>query len=197
MGRGKASTVHIGVNDVLAVVRRSALSWRGRVRLTFSAGAVRFGVAITLPQPASAAAPTNDNYLSSWVIPDAQFIPRFRPVSEVTRTVAQDTTGATTQPDLFNPNKQGLAFGGGGVEPLACNHVSYGSTVWYDLHPDVPMGVQLIASGFPSAIAIYQYNGRTAMLERKSVLCQTAPTNTHTVTVLGNIQPGKADTLQV
>ena len=107
---------------------------------------------------------------------------------EVTRTIAEDTTGTTTQPDLFNPNKQGLAFGGGGAEPLACNHVRYGSTVWYDLHPDVPMGVQLIASGFPSAIAIYQYNAHTAMLEPKSVLCQTAPTNTNTFPVLGGPQ---------
>ena len=29
---------------------------------------------------AAAAAPTNDNYLSSWIVPDASLIPRFRPV---------------------------------------------------------------------------------------------------------------------
>lgn len=181
---------------MLAVVSRSVLTWRGRVRLTISVAAVLLGVAITLPPPAPAAAPTNDNYLSSWVIPDAQFIPRFRPVAEVTRTIAEDTTGAATQPDLFNPNKQGLAFGGGGPEPLACNHVKYGATVWYDLHPDVPMGVQLVASGFPTAIAIYQYNARTAMLERKSVLCQTAPANTNTFPVLGDLKAG-AYTVQI
>ena len=52
------------------------------------------------------------------------------------------------------------------------------------------MGVQLIASGFPTAIAIYQYNAHTAMLERKSVLCQTAPTNTNTFPVLGDLKAG-------
>ena len=181
----------------MAVVRRSVLTWRGRVRLTISAVVVLIGVAITLPPPAHAAAATNDNYLSSWVIPDAQVVPRFRPVPEVTRTVAEDTTGATTQPDLFNPNKEGLAFGGGGAEPLACNHVKYGSTVWYDLHPDVPMGVQLIASGYPSAIAIYEYNARTAQLDRKSVLCQEAATNTNTFPVLGDLKAGKAYTVQI
>jgi hypothetical protein len=173
------------------------LSWRGRLGLTISVVVVLIGVAITLPPFAFAAAPTNDNYLSSWVIPDPQFVPRFRTVPEVTRTVAQDTTGATTQSDLFNPNKQGLAFGGGGAEPLACNHIRYGSTVWYDLHPDVPMGVQLIASGYPSAIAIYQYNARTAMLQRKSVLCQTTGADTNTFPVLGDLKAGKAYTVQV
>ena len=173
------------------------LRWRDRVRLTVGVVTALIGVAIALPASAPAAAPTNDNYLSSWVIPDPQFVPRFRPVAEVTRTVAEDTTGTTTQPDLFNPNKQGLAFGGGGPEPLACNHVRYGSTVWYDLHPDVPMGVQLIASGYPSAIAIYQYNARTAMLDRKSVLCQTTASTTNTFPVLGDLKAGKAYTVQV
>jgi hypothetical protein len=173
------------------------LKWCDRGRLTVCAAAVLLGVAITVPASASAAAPTNDNYLSSWVIPEPQFVPRFRPVPEVTRTIVEDTTGATTQPDLFNPNKQGLAFGGGGAEPLACNHVSYGSTVWYDLHPDVPMGVQLIASGYPTAIAIYQYNARTAMLDRKSVLCQTTGANTNTFPVLGDLKAGKSYTVQV
>jgi hypothetical protein len=150
-----------------------------------------------LPATALAVAPTNDNYLSSWRIPDPQFVPRFRPVAEVTRTVAEDTTGTTTQTDLFNPNSQGLVFGGGGPEPLACNHVRYGSTVWYDLHPDVPMGVQLIATGYPSAIAIYEYNVRTAQLDRKSELCQTAITNSNTFPVLGDLKAGKAYTVQV
>ena len=109
---GRKPVPSIGVDDVLAVVRRSVPTWRGRIRLTISVAAVLIGAVITLPQPASAATVSNDNYLSSWVIPDAQFIPRFRPVPEVTRTIAEDTTGTTTQPDLFNPNKQGLAFGG-------------------------------------------------------------------------------------
>ena len=59
------------------------------------------------------------------------------------------------------------------------------------------MGVQLIASGYPSAIAIYEYNARTAQLNRKSVLCQTAATNTNTFPVLGDLKAGKAYTVQV
>jgi hypothetical protein len=57
--------------------------------------------------------------------------------------------------------------------------------------------VQLIASGYPSAIAIYQYNARTAMLDRKSVLCQTTASTTNTFPVLGDLQAGKAYTVQV
>jgi hypothetical protein len=167
------------------------------VRLTISVVVGVLGVAITSPASALAAAPTNDNYLSSWRIPDAQLVPRFRPVPEVTRTVGEDTTGSTTQPDLFNPNSQGLTFGGGGPEPLACNHVRYGSTVWYDLHPDVPMGVQFVATGYPSAIAIYEYNSHTAQLARKSVLCQTAATNSNSFPVPGDLKAGKAYTVQV
>ena len=111
--------------------------------------------------------------------------------------MAEDTTGTTTQPDLFNPNSEGLAFGGGGPEPLACSHAGYGSTVWYDLHPDVPMGVQLIATGYPSAIAIYEYNARTSQLNRKSVLCQTTAANSDSFPVLGDLKAGKAYTVQV
>jgi hypothetical protein len=59
------------------------------------------------------------------------------------------------------------------------------------------MGVQLVASGFPTAIAIYQYNARTAMLERKSVLCQTAPANTNTFPVLGDLKAGDLYTVQI
>lgn len=172
-------------------------TWGGRIRCTITILVGLLGVAATLPTSALAVVPTNDNYLSSWTIPDPQFVPRFQPLAEVSRTVAEDTTGAGTQSDLFNPNSQGLAFGGGGPEPSACNHVSYGATIWYDLHPDVPMGVQLVATGYPSAIAIYQYNAQTAQLDRQSVLCQTSATSSNTFPVLGDLKAGKAYTVQV
>lgn len=152
---------------------------------------------MTLPSSAPAATATNDNYLSSWVIPDAQVVARFRRVPEVSQTVTEDTTAATTQPDLFNPNKEGLAFGGGGPEPSTCAHMAYGSTVWYDLHPNVPMGVQLVAAGYPTAIAIYEYNARSAQLDRKSVLCRETATSSNTFPVLGDLKAGKAYTVQV
>ncbi len=146
---------------------------------------------------AAAAAPTNDNYLSSWIVPDASLIPRFRPVREVTRTVTEDTTGATTQVDLFNPDKAGHPFGGGGAEPTTCAGVRYGSTVWFDLHPNVPMGVQLVASGYPSVVAVYQYNARTAQLDRKSVFCRAANSVTNTFTLPDELSKGKPYTVQV
>ncbi len=146
---------------------------------------------------AVSAAPSNDNYLSSWIIPDASLIPRFRPVREVTRTVTEDTTGATTQADLFNPDKAGHPLGGGGPEPTTCAGARYGNTVWFDLHPNEPVGVQLVASGYPSAVALYEYDARTAQLDRKSVFCRVANAVTNTFTLPEQLSKGKSYTVQV
>lgn len=154
---------------------------------------------LAVPALSDAAAPaaTNDNYLSSWIIPDAGLIPRFRPVTEVTRTVTEDTAGTTTQGDLFNPDKAGHPLGGGGAEPTTCAGVRFGSTVWFDLHPNEPVGVQLVASGYPSAVAVYQYNARTAQLDRKSVFCRVANSVTNTFTLPEELSKGQSYTVQV
>ena len=115
----------------------------------------------------------------------------------MTRTVTEDTTGTTTQVDLFNPDKAGHPFGGGGAEPTTCAGVRYGSTVWFDLHPNVPIGVQLVASGYPSVVAVYQYNARTAQLDRKSVFCRVANSVTNTFTLPEELSKGKPYTVQV
>ena len=59
------------------------------------------------------------------------------PVDQVEFTATVDTTEATTQPDLFNPNRDGQPLGGGAAEPTACKGTAFGKTVWYDLAPQV------------------------------------------------------------
>lgn len=173
------------------------MSLRAQAR-RIALGALAVGC-LAVPALSDAATPaaTNDNYLSSWMIPDAGLIPRFRAVREVTRTVVENTTGTTTQADLFNPDKAGHPLGGGGPEPSTCAGVGYGSTVWYDLHPNEPVGVQLVASGYPSAVAVYEYNARTAQLDRKSVFCRVANAVTNTFTLPEELRKGQAYTVQV
>ena len=60
---------------------------------------------LALPATAAAAPPPNDNYLASTTISSQEY------------RDSVDTTEATTQPDLFNPNRDGLPFGGGDPEP--------------------------------------------------------------------------------
>ena len=60
---------------------------------------------LALPATAAAAPPPNDNYLASTTIASQEY------------RDSVDTTEATTQPDLFNPNRDGLPFGGGDPEP--------------------------------------------------------------------------------
>src|SRR3712207_3998566 len=74
---------------------------------------------------AVAAAPGNDNYLASLQMVEGDAVPReFR--HEV------DTTEATTQGDLFDPNRDGIPFGGAEPEATRCGAAQYGKTVWYD-----------------------------------------------------------------
>src|SRR6185295_18852397 len=88
---------------------------------------------------ASAAPPDNDNYLASKTIDLTRPFPP--------ETV--DTTEATTQADLFDPNRDGLPFGGSGPEPVNCPVApSFGKTVWYDFAPPTPGAVRIAASGF-------------------------------------------------
>ena len=69
--------------------------------------------------------------------------------------------------------------------------------MWFDLHPNVPMGVQLVASGYPSVVAVYQYNARTAQLDRESVFCRAANSVTNTFTLPDELSKGKPYTVQV
>ena len=166
--------------------------------------AVAFGVlaACLYCSPLSTAAPpANDNYLASTIIPQVQTtssqLARFKDV--------QDTTLASTQPDLFNPDKFGRLLGGAGPEPTTCHGTSYGKTVWYDLHPQIPGGLQIVASGFPTAVTLYQYDPQTAMIARR-VQCQVSTdTSNNTLgnstindlLLLSELRPRRAYTIQV
>jgi hypothetical protein len=163
-----------------------------RIRGTLAA---LFAAALCLaPVPAFAqSAPPNDNYLSSTIIPQAANT-TFHPV---TYTDTEDTTNATVQADLFNPDQSGLPFAGGGPEPLTCNGTSYGRTIWYDTHPKIPEGVQLQATGFPNVIAVYQWSKTTSMIIRRlgcQVQNSTAP---NTFVLPSELQKNDAYTVQI
>ena len=113
------------------------------------------------PAAASAAPPRNDNYLSSLRINTADGgLPR-------QFSDAADTTEATVQADTFNPNRDGVPFGGGTPEPTSCpSAANIGRTVWYDFSPPTAGGIDLSVSGFDAAIAVYEWNARTAQLGR-------------------------------
>lgn len=125
-------------------------------RLLFVA-AVTTAAFACAPALAAAAPPANDNYLSS--------VPIALAVEPVTTTV--DTTEATTQPDLFNPNRDGQPLGGGAPEPLSCKGVAFGKTVWYDLAPPTNYGLALRATtGFPAVVAVYEWNPTDSKITR-------------------------------
>jgi hypothetical protein len=136
--------------------------------------------------------PPNDNYLASTIIPQAATTG----MQAVTYTDAQDTTVATTQPDLFNPDQSGLPFGGGGSEPLSCDGFTFGKTIWYDMHPRVNEGIEVEATGFPTAVVIYQWDVHTAKIVRQ-VGCQVSTTSLNDYVLPQELQKGNAYTLQI
>jgi hypothetical protein len=136
--------------------------------------------------PALAAAP-NDHYLASLQMQDGDAVAR-----EFRDTV--DTTAASVQADLFNPNRDGLPFGGSGPEPTTCSGASYGRTVWYDFIPEVSGGVQIAASGYDTVVAVYEYDVRSAQLGQQ-VACENRGVAEDLV--LPEVERGKAYTVQV
>ena len=125
------------------------------------AAGLTLALLLIAPAVAEAAPPRNDNYLSSLRINGAGgSLPR-----EFSDSV--DTTEATVQADTFDPNRDGVAFGGGKPEPTSCpSAAGIGRTVWYDFSPPTAGGVDLSASGFDTVIAVYEWNARTAQLGR-------------------------------
>ena len=116
---------------------------------------------LAVPATAAAAPPPNDNYLASTTIASQEY------------RDSVDTTEATTQPDLFNPNRDGLPFGGGDPEPTSCGDGgSYGKTVWWDFKPPSPGGVQIRANGgFDVVVAVYTWSESSSRITR-TVRCQ-------------------------
>jgi hypothetical protein len=135
------------------------------------------------PAAASAAPPPNDNYLASTTIASSPF-------SDV-----QDTTEATTQPDLFNPSAQGQPLGGAGPEGTTCNGQPIGKTIWYDLTPPSAGGVEIQTSAaFDQAVAVYEWNPANSLINRL-VQCQNTPGTSEDVIL--EVKKGKAYTFQV
>jgi hypothetical protein len=169
---------------------RTAASLRSRPRLIAALTIVVLGMAAA---PAAAQSPPpNDNYLASTIIPQGS-------TKGMTLVGYRDTetlTDATTQGDLFNPERSGLPFAGGGPEPLTCGSAGYGQTIWYDIHPKVPEGLQLAANGVPNVIALYQWSLSTSKIVRR-LGCQTASDGANTVNVPGELHKGAAYTVQV
>jgi hypothetical protein len=144
------------------------------------------------PAVAQAAAPPNDNYLSSTIIPQGSTTG----MSLIRYHDTETLTAATTQGDLFNPDQSGLPFAGGGPEPLTCGSDHYAQTVWYDIHPKVPEGLQLTASGMPNVVAVYRWSLATSKIVTR-LGCQAAASGSNTVNVPGELQKGDAYTVQV
>jgi hypothetical protein len=153
---------------------------------------VATAVALLVPASALAAPPPNDNYLASVTIntPAGSLPPEF--ADNV------DTTEATTQPDTFNPNRDGLPFGGGKPEPTSCpGGPSFGKTVWYDFLPPVPGGVQINAAGVDAAVAVYRWDPETSQLGA-TVVCQNASSGpTEEVLLQEEIRRDRNYTIQV
>jgi hypothetical protein len=122
--------------------------------------------ALVVPTVALAVAPVNDDYLKSTPVNRADT----RLTREEVKTNV-DTTEATTQPDLFVP---GSPTGGGGPESTVCNGRAFGKTVWYDVHPDVDGALEIQTGGFDVAIALYEFDNRSAKILRL-VQCSAEP----------------------
>jgi hypothetical protein len=101
-----------------------------------------------LPAAATAAPPSNDDFLSAVPINrGATQMPRER----IDFTV--DTAEATVQSELFHPPRAG-----GPPEPTACTSggrtTSFGKTVWYTFTPDERGSVEFDAAGFNTVLAL-------------------------------------------
>lgn len=142
------------------------------------------------PASALAAPPVNDHYLASTIIRDAKGgFPR-----EWTGTA--DTTEATTQADLFEPNREGQPLGGGAPEPLTCNGATLGKTVWWDLTPPLTGAFELRADGFDTALAVYEFDPRSSKIVRQ-VACEATPGGAEKLVLPETLKAGRSYTLQV
>jgi hypothetical protein len=102
----------------------------------------------------AAAVPINDNYLSSLRLNDPG-----KPLNRTDTLVDRpDTTGATVQTDVFNPPMMG-----GPAEPTTCQGVNYGSTLWYDIHPDINGAVRIRTSGYDTVISLIPFSDKTLL----------------------------------
>ena len=147
--------------------------------------------ALALPATAAAAPPPNDNYLASTKITRADgSLPRLYRDSV-------DTTEATTQPDLFDPDQNGAPLGGGDPEPTTCDDgTSFGKTVWWDFEPPTRGGVVIEAGGaFDVVVAVHVWDEVSTKITR-TLACRNAGAGFERV-VLPRVGKGTNYTVQV
>ena len=126
--------------------------------MRFALLAVSAAAFFAAPALAQAAPPPNDNYLASLPIDQAEF------------SAVVDTTDATTQLDLWNPNRDGQPLGGYVAETTNCNGTNFGKTVWYDLAPQAGGYVQVkTTAAFPTIVSIYEWGSDSRI--KKLVAC--------------------------
>ena len=105
---------------------------------------------------ALAAPPVNDNYLASL------------PVDKIEFRSTVDLTEATTQPDIFNPSRDGQPLGGGTTENTVCKGTPFGKTAWFDLTPqsDGAIDVSAAGTGFTPVIVLYEWSQANSQITR-------------------------------
>ena len=155
---------------------------------------IRVGVSVILcvlavPAAAAAVPPLNDNYLASTSISDSE-----RPLGSAFADVV-DTSEATTQTDIFNPDRSGLPLGGAGPEVTACGATSYGRTAWWDFRPQRAGEVQLgFGATFDAVVAVYEWSETTSKITRQ-VTCQNDTAGGEALTL--PVRAGRNYTVQV
>jgi hypothetical protein len=152
------------------------------------------GAALLAPNAFSApppAAPPNDNYLASFSMLGAAG------ESADTYRDVQDTGGGTVQPDLLQPDRDGRPLGGGPQESTQCGPTSYGRTVWYDFSPPYAGAARIVATGFDTAIAVYEYDPHTARILQQVACQDTDHGIVEELRTTTKFLPGHAYTVQV
>ena len=160
---------------------------RARLSGVIARALVLVPLALVPAATAAAAPPANDNYLSS-----LQMMEGDRVMRQFNQVV--DTTEASVQADLFNPNRDGLPLGGGGPEITSCGGASLGHTVWFDFLPEISGGAEIMASGYDTVVAVYEYDIQTAKIVRQ-VACENRGAGEDLI--LPAVEGGRAYTVQV
>jgi hypothetical protein len=135
--------------------------------------------------------PANDNYLSAWPMssPDGG-------VPSLWSDTARDTTAATVQADLFEPNPDGLPLGGGPAEQVACaGGTRYDKTVWYIFSPHVNGGMTFQAGGLDSVVRVYELGEDS--LPARTVRCSDESRGPTEDVLLPRLRAGRDYVVQV
>jgi hypothetical protein len=160
---------------------------RARLSRVFARALVLVPLALVPATAAVAAPPAGDNYLSSLQLMEGEQV--MRQFNQVV-----DTSEATVQGDLFNPSRDGLPLGGGGPETTSCGGTSFGRTVWFDFLPEISGGAEIMASGYDTVVAVYEYDLATSKIVRQ-VACENRGAGEDLI--LPSVEGGRAYTVQV